>query len=153
MVSSQLPTRVLWRKRLPSAWLCRCRAPPLRASVSAMATRAGSGSARQQIERHAAGLDWTETGYVFTTKVGTPIEPDNLRRSWYPLRSAAGLGDIVFHGLRHTCVTLLLDLGVPPHIVRDIVGHSAIEVTMTIYAHASLDEKRNALRKLDDHLQ
>jgi hypothetical protein len=41
-------------------------------------------------------------------------------------------------------VTLLLDLGVAPHVVRDIVGHSDIEVTMTIYAHVSLDEKRNA---------
>jgi integrase len=49
-------------------------------------------------------------------------------------------------------VTLLLDLGVPPHVVRDIVGHSDIEVTMTIYAHVSLEEKRNALRKLGDAL-
>ncbi|HEV3379749.1 MAG TPA: hypothetical protein VG142_01990 [Trebonia sp.] len=38
----------------------------------------------------------------------------------------------------------------PPHIVREIVGPSDIEVTMTIYAHASLDEKRAALRKLGD---
>jgi integrase len=45
-----------------------------------------------------------------------------------------------------------LDLGVPPHIVRDIVDHSDIEVTMTIYAHAALDEKRKALRKLGDAL-
>jgi integrase len=41
---------------------------------------------------------------------------------------------------------------VPPHIVREIVGHSDIEVTMTIYAHASLDEKRAALRKLGEAL-
>ncbi|MCT9934127.1 tyrosine-type recombinase/integrase [Planotetraspora sp. A-T 1434] len=41
-----------------------------------------------------------------------------------------------FHDLRHTCVTLLFNLGVPPQVVRDIVGHSDIEVTMTIYAHA-----------------
>jgi integrase len=90
---------------------------------------------------------------VFTTTTGTPIEPDNLRRSWYPLRQAAGLGSVVFHGLRHTCVTLLLDLGVPPHIVLDIAGHSAIDVTMTIYAHASLAEKRAALNKLDERLR
>ena len=57
-----------------------------------------------------------------------------------------------FHDLRHTCVTLLLDLGVPPHVVREIVGHSAIEVTMTIYAHASLEEKRKALGKLGEAL-
>ncbi|SBW17711.1 hypothetical protein FDG2_0344 [Candidatus Protofrankia californiensis] len=40
----------------------------------------------------------------------------------------------------------------PPHIVRDIAGHSAIDVTMTIYAHVALDEKRAALTKLGDRL-
>jgi integrase len=57
-----------------------------------------------------------------------------------------------FHDLRHSCVTLLLELGVPPHIVRDIVGHADIGVTMTIYAHASLEEKRAALKRLDERL-
>jgi integrase len=42
-------------------------------------------------------------------------------------------------------VTLLLDLGTPPHVVREIVGHSDIKVTMTIYAHVSLEDKRKAL--------
>lgn len=56
------------------------------------------------------------------------------------------------HDLSHTCVTLLLDLGAPPHVVRDIVGHSDIEVTMTIYAHVSLEEKRKALAKLGEVL-
>jgi integrase len=37
-------------------------------------------------------------------------------------------------------------------MVREIVGHSDIEVTMTIYAHASLNEKRQALAKLGDAL-
>jgi integrase len=80
------------------------------------------------------------------------MEPDNLRRSWGDIRERAGLGAMRFHDLRHTCVTLLLDLGAPPHVVREIVGHSAIEVTMTIYAHVSLDEKRKALGKLGEAL-
>jgi len=48
-----------------------------------------------------------EHRYVFTTLTGTAIEPGNLRRAWVPLRDAAGLGEEVFHGIRHTCVTLL----------------------------------------------
>jgi integrase len=40
----------------------------------------------------------------------------------------------------------------PPDMVREIVGHSDIEVTMTIYAHTSLDEKRRALGKLGEAL-
>ena len=49
-------------------------------------------------------------------------------------------------------MTLLLDQGTPPHVVQEIVGHSAIEITMTIYAHVSLEEKRKALRKLGEVL-
>jgi integrase len=64
--------------------------------------------------------------------------------------SEAGLGAIRFHDLRHTCVTLLLDLGTPPHVVREIVGHSDIEVTMTIYAHVSLEDNRKALGKCEN---
>jgi hypothetical protein len=54
--------------------------------------------------------------------------------------------------MRHTCVSLLLHLGVAPDMVREIVGHSDIEVTMTIYAHTALDEKRQALAKWGDAL-
>ncbi|MCO5973776.1 site-specific integrase [Actinoallomurus sp. WRP6H-15] len=107
---------------------------------------------RQKAERADAWPNWQDNDVVFPSRLGTPLEPDNLRRSLGRIRKAAGLGDVRFHDIRHTCVSLLLDLGVPPHIVRDIVGHSDIEVTMTIYAHAALDEKRKALRKLGDAL-
>lgn len=106
---------------------------------------------RQAQERAAAGTEWKERGLVFTSRIGTPLEPDNLRRSWYPLRKRLGL-EIRFHDLRHSAVSLLLNLGVPPHIVQQIVGHSDIGVTMKIYAHTSLDEERKALRKLGDTL-
>ncbi|MEU1667201.1 tyrosine-type recombinase/integrase [Streptomyces sparsogenes] len=55
------------------------------------------------------------------------------------MRRRLGLG-LRFHDLRHTCATLLLDLGVPVHVVRQIAGHSDHGVTMKVYAHASLDE-------------
>jgi integrase len=107
---------------------------------------------RQKTDRSNAWPNWQENDLVFPSRLGTPLEPDNLRRSWGRIRKRAGLTGVRFHDIRHTCVSLLLDLGVPPHIVRDIVGHSDIEVTMTIYAHAALDEKRKALRKLGDAL-
>ncbi|MFI6795283.1 tyrosine-type recombinase/integrase [Streptosporangium canum] len=82
----------------------------------------------------------------------TPMGADNVRRSWGAIRRVASLDDMRFHDLRHTCVPLLLNLGVPPQVVRDIVGHNDIKVTMTIYAHVSLDEKRSALTKLGSAL-
>jgi hypothetical protein len=53
------------------------------------------------------------------------------------------------HDLRHTCVSLLLAQGVHPRIVMEIVGHSAIEMTMNVYGHVNLDTQRNALDNLD----
>jgi integrase len=103
-------------------------------------------------ERLAAGARWVDTKMVFSTIVGTPIEPDNLSRSWYQVRKVLDAPLPRFHDLRHTCVTLLLTEGVAPHIVQQIVGHSGIDVTMTIYAHTSLDEKRKALRLLGERL-
>lgn len=103
-------------------------------------------------ERLAAGEVWTDSGMVFTTTVGTPVDPDNFSRTWERMRVVLGEPPVRFHDLRHTCVTLLLDAGVPPHIVRDVVGHSALDVTMSIYAHVSLEEKRTALLKLEDRL-
>ncbi|WP_158578419.1 site-specific integrase [Spongiactinospora rosea] len=41
-----------------------------------------------------------------------------------------------------------LDLGVPPHVVREIVGHSAVEVAMDVYAHAPLEGKMQAIKRL-----
>jgi integrase len=45
-------------------------------------------------------------------------------------------------------VSLLLTLGVPPHVVREIAGHSDIKVMMTVYAHGNLTEKAAALTQL-----
>ncbi|WP_249399941.1 site-specific integrase [Streptomyces argyrophylli] len=103
--------------------------------------------ARQDAERAGVGERWRDTGLVFTVRLGTAIEPRNLNRHFYPIREWLGL-NVRFHDLRHTCVTLLLGLGIPPHIGRDTVGHSALDVTMNIYAHADMTEKRAALDRL-----
>jgi integrase len=41
---------------------------------------------------------------------------------------------------------------VPPHVVQEIVGHADMSVTMGIYAHVSLDDKRAALGRLEERL-
>ena len=68
--------------------------------------------------------EWRENGLVYATRIGTPIEPDNLRRSWGRIRTTAGLTSTRFHDMRHMCVSLLLHLGVAPDMVREIVGQA-----------------------------
>jgi len=82
---------------------------------------------------------------VFTTRRGEPTSPYSLSKYWRTIRVKARVPSLRFHDLRHTAVSLLLALGVPPHVVREIVGYSDIKVTMTVYAHGRLDEKAAAL--------
>jgi integrase len=108
----------------------------------------GAHQQRQEIERRTVGDRWQESGLVFTAPDGRPIPPSTLGRQWRELRERLGLGKLRFHDLRHTCVSLLLALGVAPHIVREIAGHSDIKVTMTVYAHGNLDQHAAALARL-----
>ena len=98
------------------------------------------------------GEPWPPAGYVFGYRHGTPLEPRNLTRMWCELCAQHGIRKVQLHGLRHTCVSLLLALGVHPRTVMEIVGHSAIEMTMNVYGHVNLDAQRRALDELDDQL-
>jgi hypothetical protein len=70
------------------------------------------------------------------------MEPRNLTRSWERLCKQLDVRAVPLHALRHTCVSLLLALGVHPRVVMEIVGHTAIEVTMNVYGHVNVDTQR-----------
>ena len=65
---------------------------------------------RQEGERLAAGDSWQESGLVFTTSLGTVVEPRNLSRTFEHLVQKSGVRRIRFHDLRHTRASLLLDM-------------------------------------------
>jgi integrase len=100
---------------------------------------------RQEKEQAEAGDHWEQTAFVFTTRRGRPMSPYRLTEYRHDVRNRAGLGPLRFHALRHTAVSLLLALGVPAHVVREIAGHSDIKITMMVYAHGNLTEKAVAL--------
>jgi integrase len=92
--------------------------------------------ARQAEMRLKAGPLYQDSGLVFTSEIGTPLEPSNIdRRSFKPLLEKAGLPNIRFHDLRHTCATLLLSRGVNPKFVQELLGHADIKLTLGTYSH------------------
>ncbi len=107
---------------------------------------------RQAAERQRLAGVWHEHGLVFPSERGTPMEPTNLSRAFARLREAAEVPGVRLHDLRHTVVSLLMELGVPPHVVQAIARHADVKVTMKVYAHANLDAMRQALGKLDGRL-
>jgi integrase len=66
----------------------------------------------------------------------------------YALRGAqaAEVKPIKFHGLRHTCATLLLQAGEP--VASERLGHAKVSMTLDVYAHATEDLQQAAAVKI-----
>ena len=90
---------------------------------------------QQNLERAAAGYRWTESGLVFVSTIGTPLDPRNVLRIWHGLLAEAGLERRAFHVSRHTAVSLLIAEGVPLKVIQEVVGHSLLSTTADIYGH------------------
>jgi integrase len=72
----------------------------------------------------------------FTLEAGTPVNPSNLhQRSLAPLSKQAGLPHIRFHGLRHTCASLLFQKNVHPKLVQELLRHASVAITLDTYSH------------------
>jgi integrase len=99
---------------------------------------------RQQQERNTAGSRWKDTGYVFTSTIGTPIDDRKILKEFNALVTAAGLPKQRFHDLRHACVSLLRAQGVADKVIAEILGHSDIRLTQNVYQHVYSEAKRAA---------
>ena len=92
--------------------------------------------ARQDKARTAAGKRWVETGLVFTTRLGTKLDPADVRRAFRnAIDGAPGLiaGEWTPRELRHSFVSLLSDSGMPIEEISRLVGHRSTAVTELIY--------------------
>lgn len=109
--------------------------------------------ARQVSERDAAGSQWHDTGFVFTTAFGEPCDPRNALRALKAAAEQAGLPTIGLHTLRHSAASTMLANGVPLKVVSEILGHSSISITGDIYGHVSPDISVSAMQVLSDALR
>ena len=88
----------------------------------------------ESLARITAGQNWVESGYVITTLVGTPVSLSNLRKAYIKFLSANTFRYIRLHDIRHSVATLSLGLGIPIEQVSQVLGHTRIETTKSIYA-------------------
>ncbi len=110
---------------------------------------------RQNEERlKYAGL-WEDNGLVFCKEDGGPIRAYNMtRHSYAKVLKRAGLDGVglTFHGLRHTCATLMLLNNVPAKVVSERLGHADVDFTLRVYSHVLPGMQRNAADGLDEML-
>lgn len=109
---------------------------------------------RQLEEKLKAGPAWQDHNYVFCTSIGTHLNPTrDMLDQLKALLKKAGLPDIRFHDLRHSMATALLALGTNPKIVQEVLGHSAISITMDVYSHVLPTMQKEAMIRYNEALQ
>jgi integrase len=93
----------------------------------------------QAERRLAAGPLWTSdprwVDLVFTSEIGTPIDPSHARRDFKKVCSVADVPQLSLYEMRHTVASLMVDADIPLREVADLLGHKDLEMVVKRYRH------------------
>jgi len=95
--------------------------------LAAVAVRALSEHRRAQVTNIASDL-------VFTDAAGKPLHPRADWQDWQDLLADLGLPRYRVHDCRHVYATMLLEAGIDPRVVQELLGHST-GVLLKRYQH------------------
>jgi integrase len=92
-----------------------------------------------------------DADYVFTTVVGTPLNPRNFERREFKraLKQAGMEGAFRFHDLRHYAVSTLIAQRVDIKLLQAIAGHASATMTLDTYGHLMLERVTEAASLYD----
>ena len=105
--------------------------------------------ARQDAERLPS---WPDNGLVFVSEVGTPLNPDNLRRLRNSLMDYAKVPRIRLHDLRHLHASMAIKGGMDAKVLADRLGHARASFTLDVYSHLFDEQRANSAVSLLDFL-
>lgn len=83
---------------------------------------------------------------IFPSKNGSKF--DNIQTSWENLRKEAKINNFRWHDMRHHFASRLVMNGVPLNTVRELLGHTSVEMTLR-YAHLAPEQKERAVATLE----
>ena len=107
--------------------------------------------ANHRRERLAA-RQWARPDLVFTTVIGSPLEPRNTSRTFDLLCRQAGLRKLRLHDLRHSSASFLLLQGVDLKTVQTMLRHTRLATTADLYLHVHPQMQREAGNRLENLL-
>lgn len=88
-----------------------------------------------------------DSPFVFPSpKTGRPLT--DIKHAWTSILKDAGISGFRFHDLRHHFASRLVSEGVPLNTVRDLLGHSELNMTLR-YAHLAPSHRAEAVAVLD----
>jgi integrase len=90
---------------------------------------------------------------VFSTRMGTPLSPNNvLRRFIFPACKRLGLPRTTWLTFRRTYSSWSHDRGVPGKVVAQLMGHANVDTTLNVYTQVLDGSVRDAVQKVGGEL-
>lgn len=94
---------------------------------------------------------------VWPNEKGRPTNDKQDRAEWWAIQKAAGVAHPTgrpfhVHECRNFAATMLLDSGVPEHVVTDLLGHSTVATSLR-YRTVRREPLMDAMRKVGERLQ
>jgi integrase len=90
---------------------------------------------RQKESRLKAGTSWQDCNLVFCNRRGGFLYPNVLLRQFHKLLDEASLPRMRLHDLRHSAATILMAMKVPIKVIQELLGHSSVNITLSVYGH------------------
>lgn len=104
---------------------------------------------QQRKDRLLARNVWQDSGFVFTTELGGPMDPRNSLRAFKAATASADLPTgVTLHTLRHSAATTMLDDGIHLKAVSEMLGHAGVQITGDTYSHVSRQTAVGAMASL-----
>ena len=104
----------------------------------------------QQVIEHLAAKHWADPDLVFTTSVGSLLEPRNVLREFQEATASAGISRRVrLHDLRHTAASALLAEDVSIERTSKLLRHSRLATTHDLYTHLLEETRTEAAEAMD----
>lgn len=76
------------------------------------------------------------------------MEPRNLRKYYYKIIDKLEISRLHFHSLRHTFATNCIRLGCDYKTVSELLGHSSVNMTLNIYVHSQMSQKKRCINTM-----
>lgn len=106
----------------------------------------------QKVERLAAKV-WADPDLIFTTTIGTPLQPRNVNRAWDAVCERAGTPKFRIHDLRHACATYLFAAGLDLKVIQSTLRHTQLSTTADLYTHMVEEIRAGAADTMDGVLR
>lgn len=102
----------------------------------------------EDLVRVLQSLPGPREGYFLTGDATRCIEPRMMQYHFSRMTQICGIDHANYHALRHTFATRCVELGFDVKSLSELLGHSAVSMTLDRYVHPTMELKRAHMQRL-----